>query len=670
MSVNPETPNDDLPPVSLGMDPDDARTAESDVASAKDSTMSHWLPSRPASIAAHEASKRANPLAIAPGERVGEFVVEKTLGRGGFGVVYLAKQTSLDRQVALKVMTKKAGTDGEGRSLARLEHDHIVQVYSEVFEPISKARLLCMQYVPGTTLSVIVHEVARFGSGGWTGADFLAVLDGLNLPQAVFDPAAMHDRDVLLGTDHVEAVCRIGEQLARALEHAHSRGVLHRDVKPANVLVNRYGRPLLADFNLAVRENDRDGSSAFGGTLAYMSPEHLDAFDPDSAAPDDAVDARSDVYSLAVVLWELSSGARPYPTPGNPMPKDELSAVLKEQALQRRTLLPQSRPRDHRLARLLERGLAPDPADRFGSAAEFAEALAGLRQQRAALRGLPPFDAITRWGWQNPVASLVLGGLLPQFLGSALQISYNAIRIVGALSPEQASLFPYIVIAYNLVAYPACLSWLLTRLMRVGRVWRALRRGDAVTDDEVDEARRRALRLPRDTAIVAMIGWLPGAILFPLSLHIGAGPLPWDTWQHFIVSFALAGLIAVTYSFFLGLGVVLRTMYLRFWSNPRRFHERAAVELAAIPDRLRTVNVLAGVIPLAGATLLVLVGPTGFISGGNYDAFRVLTASLILAGMAGYVAVGKLSRGYLEVVNACTGGQRTPKRPLSRERET
>ena len=153
-----------------------------------------------------------------------------------------------------------------------------------------------------------------------------------------------------------------------------------------------------------------------------------------------------------------------------------------------------------------------------------------------------------------------------------------------------------------------------------------------------------------------MIGWLPGAIVFPLALHVGASPLPPNTWGHFIVSFAIAGLIAVTYSFFFVLGVVVRLMYVRFWSNPGRFRERAAAELATVPDRLRAVNVLAGIIPLAGAMLIVLVGPTGFIGGGSYDAFRMLTASLILAGMAGYVAVGKLTRRYIDVVSACTGG--------------
>ena len=635
-----------------------------------DESLGGWLPSRPADVAADDTHPPLEPLKLEPGARLCEFVVERVLGRGGFGVVYLARQTSLDRQVALKVVPRAGGraAEEEGRSLARLEHDHIVPVYSEMTEPFSGARLLCMQYVAGTNLATIIRELQRFESGRWNGPDLLAVLDSLELPPALFDPAAMRDREFLASADHVEAVCRIGEQLARALAHAHERDVLHRDVKPANVLFSRYGRPLLADFNLATRESDREASQVVGGTLAYMAPEHLDAFrheDKEDGSPVEAVDARSDLYALSVLLWELASGRHPFPIETGPIETSQLSIVLRELAARRRTIPPESPPPDRRLRDLLLRGMAADPQDRYASAAEFAETIAGLRAQRTALRQMPPPDRTTIWAWRYPVAALILGALLPQIVGSVLQISYNAIRIVGELTPAQKELFPLVVLVYNVVAYPACLSWLGVRLFRVLRVWKRLRhdrfaaegRGfDRSFDDEVDQARRRALELPRDTAIAACLGWFPGAVLFPLALHFGAGRLPAEGWMHFAISFALAGLIAVTYSFFFGLGIVLRTMYLRFWSNPRGFRERARAELANVPDRLRAVNVLAGLIPLAGAVVMVLVSPRG-VTGGEHDAFRFLTASLILAGMAGYAAVGRLTRRYQEVVAACTGGE-------------
>jgi serine/threonine protein kinase len=164
--------------------------AEAETPSAAESTgesMRGWLPSRPASVPAGKPAP-TDPLSLGPGGRIGEFIVERVLGKGGFGVVYLARQLSLDRYVALKVVAGEGcAADSEGRSLARLEHDNIVQVYSETFEPVSGSRMLCMQYVAGTTLSTLTRELSKFRPGRWTGPDLLAVLDGLDLPPALFD---------------------------------------------------------------------------------------------------------------------------------------------------------------------------------------------------------------------------------------------------------------------------------------------------------------------------------------------------------------------------------------------------------------------------------------------------------------------------------------------------
>lgn len=631
-------------------DEPEANTVGSDEAS-----LGAWLPSRPGNLHDHPTS-HVDPLWIEPGGRIGEYVVDRTLGRGGFGVVYLARQLSLDRQVALKVSPSsgRAAVDGEGRSLARLEHDHIVQVYAEMTEPVTGAHLLCMQYVAGTTLAAVIQKLrqADVPGGRWSGTDLLAVLDAIKLPPVLFDPSALHDRDYLAKADHVESVCRLGEQLASALAHAHARGVLHRDVKPANVLVGRYGRPLLADFNLATRPADRERSAVVGGTLAYMAPEHLDAFGG-GAVSVDAIDARCDVYSLAVLLWELSSGELPFPI-GTPIAKDRLSAMLHQLASERRNGRPSDTVRDRRLQQVLSRGLAPNPAERYATADEFAETLAGLREQRSALRALPRSDRVTQWAWRFPIVALILGSLLPQFAGSALQLTYNTLRIT--LTENQMTFFVPVTIAYNLIAYPACLTWLVFRLTAVTRVWQALRRGQPLDDHQVDEARRRSLLLPRDVAIAATIGWLPGAVVFPLALHLGSDPVPAETWGHFFLSFGLAWLIAVTYSFYFSLGVVLRTMYVRFWQNPRGFHRRATEELAAVPNRLRAANVLAGLIPLAAALMLVLITPRGTTEDADF-AFRVLTALLILAGGAGFLLVGRRTRRDLETIDACTGSE-------------
>src|SRR5690606_7080549 len=235
---------------------------------------------------------------LARGERIDDFEVEAVLGRGAFGVVYLARQVSLDRRVALKIA---ANTGSEGRTMARLEHEHIVQVFSETVDPSGRLRLLCMQLVPGAALDNVIYDLSAIRNvrGSWNGADVLASVDGRSRVADVFDPSALHDREALAAMDDLEAACWIGARLAEAVDFAHKQGVLHRDIKPANVLMNRYGRPLLADFNISFQSADADSSvgDRFGGTLAYMSPEHLEAFHPGTGTPPEVVNERSDIYS-------------------------------------------------------------------------------------------------------------------------------------------------------------------------------------------------------------------------------------------------------------------------------------------------------------------------------------------------------------------------------------
>ena len=111
-----------------------------------------------------------------------------------------------------------------------------------------------------------------------------------------------------------ETVCWLGVCLANALDYAHRRGVLHRDVKPANVLLTAEASPKLADFNVSF-SSKLDGANPaafFGGSLAYMSPEQLEAFNPASAREAGDLDGRSDLYSLCIILWELLTGRRPF----------------------------------------------------------------------------------------------------------------------------------------------------------------------------------------------------------------------------------------------------------------------------------------------------------------------------------------------------------------------
>ena len=617
--------------------------------------MADWLPSLPTMAVA--AGVEVEDLArLAAGQRLGDFVIQRVLGRGGFAAVYLAQQLSLDRQVALKVVLPSGQTlpGREGQSLAQLEHPHIVQVYLESRDPASGAQLLCMQYVPGTTLAEVIDGL-RLQVAPWTGGDLIAVLDRLDLPPARFEPDALVDRQFLIQADHLQAVCRIGSQLASALHHAHRRGVLHRDIKPSNVLISRFGQPLLADFNLAARHGVDSHSEPFGGTIAYMAPEHLDAFNREAPTPTVAVDQRSDIYSLGVLLWKLATGATPFPGLSGSIPPEKLSEELHRLARHRRTQPTSPVSEDPRLVAVLLRCLAPDPEDRFQQARDLQRALEGLAQQQSAQRAMPAEDFWSRVAWHRPVLWLFIAGLAPQLVASLLQVSYNATRVLGELSEPQHDAFMQLVIVLNPILYGICLLWIGRRLIRVLPTWQRIRAGDIqLTDREVSRARRRALQLPWHVATVAGVGWAAGAVLFPLGLDMLAGGMTGEIYMHFAISFLLAGLIAATYSYFAVATVVVRAMYVRFWHNPREFRRRAARELSAIDRRIDHVTLLAGIIPLIGAAALVIVGPED-VRGADYAAFRFLATGLILAGGLGFFAVGRTVQKVHAAIDACRG---------------
>ena len=197
------------------------------------------------------------------------------LGRGAFARVYLAEEQHLaDRPVALKVT--RTGSR-EPQTLARLQHTHIVPVYSYRTEPATGLHLLCMPYLGRITLLQVLSrpEIQSVRSG----ADLLDLLDRLQPPESVrIEPAA--SRVALEGRTYAQAIAWWGARMAEALQHAHDRGILHRDVKPSNVLVTGDGLPMLLDFNLAREPQVADAEelpAGVGGTLAYMAPEHLEA---------------------------------------------------------------------------------------------------------------------------------------------------------------------------------------------------------------------------------------------------------------------------------------------------------------------------------------------------------------------------------------------------------
>ena len=566
-----------------------------------------------------------------PGLEFDDFRIVRALGEGAFGQVLLAQQLSLDRLVALKVT---ANCGQEGRTLASLEHEHIVQVFSERVDSTGRVRWLCMQYVPGTTLAKVVQYLRRRDPADWSGQLLLDVIDTLSQEPTAFHPAALRDRQVLADADWIETVCWLGARLAEALDYAHCRGVLHRDVKPANILINPYGRPFLADFNLATRPRpDAADSELFGGTLGYMAPEHLHACVTEVDADRQLVDSRSDLYALGFALFELLTGQRPFAEPPlSGEPREALKALLEgRQAspLAARALCEVVPPA---LDYTLRRCLQPDPKLRYQSGRDLADALEGCRELRRAEKATPDQGRLTSLIRLRPFLWLAALVMAPQFLGSVVNIVYNQSAIVGDLTARQQTAFAWLVLIYNLVVYPLCVAKAYHLLMPVLRGWRALERRPPVEPPPLDPLRRLALTWPLWVVWLSCLGWLPGAILFPICLSLFAEPVTWTVFGHFLLSFALSGLITLTYSFFAVQYVVIRILYLPLWHDARNVHAVMSSELAGIDRRLRLFQLLAGIIPLVAAALMVAVGPE--LSSDR--AFRVLVTALMGLSMAGF----------------------------------
>jgi serine/threonine protein kinase len=221
-------------------------------------------------------------------ETIGRYRVTGRLGAGGFGQVFLARDVELERLVAIKVPSAKqvASPDAveaflaEARALAKLDHSHIVPVHD--FGRLDDGRCyIVSKYIDGGSLAEKFKQ-AR-----------LAFVDTAELVAVIAD----------------------------ALNYAHLRALVHRDVKPANILIDRSGRPCLADFGLALRDEDCGKPTGLMGTPAYMSPEQ-------ARGEADRVDGRTDIFSLGVVLYELLTGRRPFRGTSH---QEVMSAILRDE---------------------------------------------------------------------------------------------------------------------------------------------------------------------------------------------------------------------------------------------------------------------------------------------------------------------------------------------------
>jgi serine/threonine protein kinase len=335
---------------------------------------------------------------VAVGDDIGGFRLLAELGRGAAGGVFLASQPALsDRPVVLKI-TPLAGS--EHLSLARLQHTHIVPLYTAFDDPRRGLRVLCMPYFGGASLARLEELLAEVPHARRTGRDLLAALDHVQANSPVRLPAGGPARQFLERASFARAVCWFGVCLADALQYAHDRGLVHFDLKPGNVLVAADGTPMLLDFHLA-RPPLPAGAppqGRLGGTPLFMAPEQaraLDAYRRGEPAPE-AVDGRADVYALGLTLSRLLGGPLP-PDPG------------------RRSGLPRVNPQvSVGLADIVAKCLAPDPADRYQAASAVADDLRRHLNDQP-LRGVRNRSVSEWWGkWRRrrPHALLAAAGVL------------------------------------------------------------------------------------------------------------------------------------------------------------------------------------------------------------------------------------------------------------------
>ncbi|MFN3189973.1 MAG: protein kinase domain-containing protein [Aureliella sp.] len=306
------------------------------------------------------------------GDRILEFEVLRTLGEGTFGRVYLAKDGQLDRFVALKCTSD---TGNEGKALARVNHPNIVRVHQE--HVLGSKRVLVMEFVAGGSLQEWIATKASSAESLEPNA-YSDWAERIGRSQRV---KVSEDRQLREVPDEesVPVDARgpavvsawIVRQMADALQHAHGCGVLHLDIKPANILVNECGKPLLTDFNVSQLADDQSAYE-LGGTFNYMSPEQLKAFCIDVRNSETQLDVRSDIYSLGIVLMELLSGRKTW---GQVQAGSADTAAKQLLAVRMKSGPPSLLPVcgvDAALNAIVQRALEPYPGDRYQTAAEMA----------------------------------------------------------------------------------------------------------------------------------------------------------------------------------------------------------------------------------------------------------------------------------------------------------
>ncbi len=377
-------------------------------------------------------------------KQLGDYSIVREIGRGGMGVVYEARQISLDRRVALKVLPFAAVLDqkqiarfyNEAQAAAHLQHPNIVPVFFVGCE--RGVHYYAMQYVEGQSLDLAIRQLRsmaqagpkRAPPGNPTEPDARAETASPNASLwRQFSTSAS-----LKGGDYFRTVATLGVEAAEALDYAHQCGVIHRDVKPSNLLLDERGKVWITDFGLA-RFHANDHLTATGdvmGTVRYMSPEQV-------SGKSGVVDERTDVYSLGVTLYELTTLEEAFDGASR---QEFFRQILQEEPRTPRQINP-AIPVD--LETILLKAIAKSPQDRYPTAKELAEDLKHFLEGRPILaRRASLADRAAKWARRHKTlvgaaAAMLLVVLVGSVVSSLLIASEHA-KTKAALAQAEANL--------------------------------------------------------------------------------------------------------------------------------------------------------------------------------------------------------------------------------------
>ncbi len=327
------------------------------------------------------------------------YEIQEELGRGAFARVFSAIEPAVgNRKVALKVAFQ--GVSEEIAILGPLHHPNVVPIYSVAKDQRTQLTAVCMPYRGRATLCNVLDRARS--SVLPTKADVIdqAIQDKIPEDPLTENPPSRFPIDC----SYVQGIRLIAIDLAKGLDFIHQKGIRHQDLKPSNVLLTSDGIPQLLDFNLSVDE--KAVTNRLGGTLAYMSPEQLLATDPRRKESPPELDARSDLFSYGVILYELLTGQHPFGHISAKWTSEELRQLLETRHRQAVKPIEEIRPDiDRVFARIVHQCLAVNPDDRPASAAEIVER---LERKRAPNRF---------WKW------VVAAVLLPLTLGAGVAFS-------------------------------------------------------------------------------------------------------------------------------------------------------------------------------------------------------------------------------------------------------